>query len=93
MCVPNKPPLSLENKLANLTKKVTTKQEIEKALNDKFHHHQHNAPGMSHNAKEMKKYATRVIEEAEEILQYTTMLNEMGDDQDAEINIYGLISE
>lgn len=68
-----------ENKLAILETNVAKKEEIERLLKDKLHHCKFNAPGMVCVAREMKKYAT--------------ILEEMEDGQDAEMEMYGHVSQ
>ena len=72
---------------------MAIKEQFEELLNNKLHHCKHNALPMSCVAKEMKKCAVKAAEDAEAILQYTTILEGIQDDQTAEMEMYGHISE
>jgi hypothetical protein len=85
------PPFRAENTLANLTKKVAEKQEIDQQLHDKLH--QHGAASMNLNAIKLKRFATRIAEEAEDIIEYAEALDAMKDDHDGELETYGEMSE
>ena len=67
---------------------MVEKQEAEHLLDSKLNHQWYNADSLTHNAKQMKKYAKRALEEADEILSYTVTLDEILADQAEEMNMY-----
>lgn len=83
----------MESKLTILEKRVARKEEIEELLNAKLQPHKLNAPGMELIANRMRGCAVKAAEDAEVILQYANILEEMEDDQEAEMAMYGHISE
>lgn len=72
---------------------MAKKEEIEGLLNNKLHQHRYNAPGMGCVSKKMKRCAVKAADDAEAILQYATILEEMEDDQEAEMEMYGHVFE
>jgi hypothetical protein len=72
---------------------VARKQQTNQQLNDKFHHLFYTSPTLARNAKELKKYARRAMEDGEELENYCLILDDVQRDLNAEMEMYGEISE
>jgi hypothetical protein len=72
---------------------VAKTEQIENFLHNQLLHLKHSTTHMKSNAKKMKQYTTKAAKDAEAILQYTTMVEDMEDEQAVELEICGQGSE
>lgn len=72
---------------------MAKKEELDALLKERFQQCQYNTPGMVCVARQMKKCAIKAAEDAEAILQYANVLEQLQADQEAEMEMLGYISE